>query len=407
MPVAHLFLAKETVLLSKPEWRFKTMRTQFMSDPNSGAPWIEYYQVGGSSPIKLELNTFPFVIGRDESVDFTVESGRVSRKHVAFDQEGGEYILRDLESTNGTYVNGKRVSETRLSNGDVVIVADFELTFFGGQPSGRNSATQVMTQPVSSRGADGKDLILQVRRLQEALTHRCINARFQPLVKLDGGDIFGYEAICELGDLPGQSHQSESFVESTECRLTERIHQQHRLFAVEQAAQLDQCTHLFLRLQVSEISAEFLPDSLLRLADISAPNHQLVAQIPDTAVCDIPYFRQFLQSLRARGIKVEYNNFCGSPAQITDWHAVTPDFLKLSPSLVRGIHRASGGWRTVQLLIQATQEIGCASIAMGVDDAADAECLVDLGCDYGQGAYFGTPQPINAFSHAEVLAASS
>ncbi len=109
---------------------------------------------------------------------------------------------------------------------------------------------------------------------------------------------------------------------------------------------------MFLGLQVSEISAEFLPESLDRLAEIVAHKHQLVAQIPETAVCDIPYFRQFIQGLRERDIEIAYANFCGGPTQISNWQAVAPDYLKLSPSLVKGISRASGGWRTVQSLIQ-------------------------------------------------------
>ncbi len=43
-------------------------------------------------------------------------------------------MLRDLESTNGTYVNGKRIAEVTLTDGDVIVIADFELTFFSGQP---------------------------------------------------------------------------------------------------------------------------------------------------------------------------------------------------------------------------------------------------------------------------------
>ncbi len=381
------------------------MRTQIMNDPNASVPWVEYYQVGGSRPIKLELAAFPFVIGRDESADFTVDSSRVSRRHVMLDRKGAGYVLRDLDSTNGTYVNGKRIGEVDLSAGDVIVIADFELTFFSGQAVTRASATQVMTQPVSSGLTDGNDLIIQVRRLHEALTHRSINARFQPVVQLDSGEAFGYEAIREFDDLPGHSRQAESIVEGTECRLTERINQQHRLFSVEQAAQLDDSAHLFLGLQVSEISAEFLPDSLDRLSEIVDHRHQLVAQIPETAVCDIPYFRQFIQGLRDRGIKIAYANFCGSPTQITSWKSVAPDFLKLSPSLVKGINRASGGWRTVQALVQAVNELGCAAIAAGIDDGADMQCLVELGCQYGQGDYFGGPQPITTFINSNLSAA--
>ncbi len=373
------------------------MRTQFMNDPSVGAPWIEYYQVGGSRPIRQELTALPFVVGRDESADFTVDSSRVSRRHIVLDRQDGQFVLRDLESTNGTYVNGKRISETVLADGDVVVMADFEMTFYGGNTSARVSATQVMTEPVSGGATDSGDLIVQVRRLHEALTHRSINARFQPLVMLENGEVFGLEAVRELGELPGQGRAMESFLCGTECRLTERIHQQHRLLSVEQAAQLNERIHLFLGLQVSEVSAEFLPDSLDRLSDVVTHRHQLVAQIPETAVCDIPYFRQFLQGLRDRDIKIAYDNFCGGPSQVASWQAVPPDFLKLSSSLVQGINRASGGWRNVQSLIQAARDLGCAPVATGVGDKADAHCLAELGCLYGQGEYFGAAQPISAF----------
>lgn len=379
------------------------MRTQIMNDPNAGVPWIEYYQVGGSRPIKLELTALPFVIGRDESADFAVESNRVSRRHVMLDRQDGHCVLRDLGSTNGTYVNGKRVDEVVLSHGDVIVIADFEFTFFAGTSPARVSATQVMTQPVSGSMTDGFDVILQVRRLQEALTHRSITVRFQPVVRLDTNELFGYEATRDPDDLPLHGRQAESLVRGTECRLTERINQQHRLCAVEQATQLSESTHLFLRLQVSEISAEFLPHALDRLAELAAHKHQLVAQIPETAVCDIPYFRQFMAGLRERNIEIAYVNFCGGPTQVASWHAVVPDYLRLSPALVKGISRASGGWRAIQTLVQAAEQLGSAVIAMDVETHADAKCLAELGCRYGQGSYFGAPQPITAFARSAAV----
>ena len=122
-----------------------------------------------------------------------------------------------------------------------------------------------------------------------------------------------------------------------------------------------------------------------------------VETIPNLVNPVLSHFRQFIQGLRDREIKTAYANFCGSPTQLNGWNAVVPDFLKLSPSLVRGISRASGGWRTVQTLLQATQELGCAAIATGIDNSADVQCLVELGCPYGQGDYIGAPQPISAF----------
>jgi EAL domain-containing protein (putative c-di-GMP-specific phosphodiesterase class I) len=198
----------------------------------------------------------------------------------------------------------------------------------------------------------------------------------------------------------------ESIVEGTECRLTERLNQQYRFYSVEQAMQLDGSTQLFLALQVSEISAEYMPDSLEQLANLAERRHQLVAQLPESGVCDIPYFRQFIQALRDRDIRIAYANFCGSPGQIAGWDAVAPDYLKLAPSLVRGISHGSDSWRTLQSVIQATEKLGCATIATGLDDNAEVQCLTELGCQYGQGEYFGAPQSITAFATPNAVLAA-
>jgi EAL domain-containing protein (putative c-di-GMP-specific phosphodiesterase class I) len=375
------------------------MRTRILNDASTTAPWFEYYQVGNSQPIKQEMGKFPYVIGRDESADFCVESSRVSRKHIVIDRQDAGFTLRDLESTNGTYVNGKRITEATLTDGDAIVIADFELTFFSGLPQQRATATQVMTQPVAERFADANDLIMQVRRLHERLTHRSIQSYFQPIVRLETGDVYGFEAIRELGDLPGESRQAELLMDGTECRLTDRINQQHRLCAAEQAKLLEDSTHLFFGLKVAEVSADFAPESLDRLVDVVAGKQQLVAEVPETAVCDIPYFRQFVADLRQRGIEVAYGGFCMGPSQIAEWRTIAPDYLKLAPAAVRGIRRASSGWRMLESLLDATRDLGCAVIAVGIDNESDAQCLRDLGCAYAQGDYFGHAEPITAYIH--------
>ncbi|MHB8867138.1 MAG: EAL domain-containing protein, partial [Pirellulaceae bacterium] len=229
------------------------------------------------------------------------------------------------------------------------------------------------------------------------LTHRSVTNCFQPVLQLETDEVYGYEAIGDLGDLPGESRQAESIIDRTECRLTERITQQHRLYAAEQAVLLPESTHLFFALKVSEVSADFLPESLDRLVEIVAGKHRLVAEIPATAVCDIPYFRQFVADLRQREIEVAYGGFCTGPSQIAEWRAMAPDYLKLAPAVVRGIRRTSGGYRMVQSLLDATRDLGCAVIAVGVDSESDAQSLRDAGCPFAQGNYFGRPEPVSTY----------
>ena len=71
-----------------------------------------------------------FTIGRD-GADLALGDPKVSRKHAEIGLYGPEAIvLRDLASTNGTFVNGKRVHErVKLAHDDVVRVGDTSLRF--------------------------------------------------------------------------------------------------------------------------------------------------------------------------------------------------------------------------------------------------------------------------------------
>jgi pSer/pThr/pTyr-binding forkhead associated (FHA) protein len=63
------------------------------------------------------------MIGRDRRCDARLDSERVSRRHCVLTRAGGEVLVRDLGSTNGTYINGQRVASARLKPGDEMSIA--------------------------------------------------------------------------------------------------------------------------------------------------------------------------------------------------------------------------------------------------------------------------------------------
>lgn len=73
-------------------------------------------------------------VGRDSSNDITINDAEISRRHARLTFQGGKYVLEDLGSTNGTFVNGQRLAGPRvLKPGEVVsfgeqIVLVFEVT---------------------------------------------------------------------------------------------------------------------------------------------------------------------------------------------------------------------------------------------------------------------------------------
>ncbi len=64
-------------------------------------------------------------IGRDSSNEITVNDAEISRRHSRLSFQGGKYVLEDMGSTNGTFVNGQRLTGPRvLKSGEVVSLGE-------------------------------------------------------------------------------------------------------------------------------------------------------------------------------------------------------------------------------------------------------------------------------------------
>src|SRR5262245_32139403 len=169
------------------------MRTKPLAATGTALPWLERYAPESSSPEIVEVSKVPFTIGRSEDCDYPISSSRVSRAHAEINKAAGAYLLRDLGSTNGTFVNGQKIEQVRLNEGDLLVIADVELTFrLATAQSTQKTATQVMRKTDAAEGEEGEenvplDLIQAVRGLQEAILCRGLRNRYQLLVDLSTG----------------------------------------------------------------------------------------------------------------------------------------------------------------------------------------------------------------------------
>jgi HD-GYP domain-containing protein (c-di-GMP phosphodiesterase class II) len=78
---------------------------------------------------RIKLARFPVSIGRDAANDVVIKDDEISRNHLRIKQRGRIFVVEDLESRNGTYVNGDKVLNSILKNGDRLLVGSTELTF--------------------------------------------------------------------------------------------------------------------------------------------------------------------------------------------------------------------------------------------------------------------------------------
>lgn len=68
-------------------------------------------------------------VGSSRRLHIVLDDGFVSRRHFVLTGRNGRFVLTDLGSTNGTYVNGKRTARSTLANGDVVVAGAMKLRF--------------------------------------------------------------------------------------------------------------------------------------------------------------------------------------------------------------------------------------------------------------------------------------
>ncbi len=95
-----------------------------------------------------KVGEFPLVgtkttLGRHPANTLRLVDREVSKEHASLEKIGGGFLLKDLGSSNGTFVNGRRVKELRLRDGDEIALGNSRLIFHSGEPAGTISSPGV------------------------------------------------------------------------------------------------------------------------------------------------------------------------------------------------------------------------------------------------------------------------
>src|SRR5580765_7993695 len=115
-------------------------------------------QLPGQPPVSHVLKDETITIGRMKSNTIVIEDGSISLMHAKITRKDGQFFLKDLNSTNGTIVNGQPIGEVRLRDQDRVrfaeittqFVADAELTTAAANSTIPNNATVSAPAPIGS-----------------------------------------------------------------------------------------------------------------------------------------------------------------------------------------------------------------------------------------------------------------
>lgn len=327
-----------------------------------------------------------FCAGRKNSSDLVLQSSCVSGRHAEVFHRGNRLFLRDLNSTNGTFVNGVRVkSECPIESGDRVQFADME--FVVAQHCKADSTDDWAETVQKSGSLKAMWVISQF----EKLTRSGLYAAYQPVVIADGAEVYGKEALArgEIAELqrPDQMFETaeqigEAVALSCRCREV-ALRTCHLSMWPDQP--------LFLNTHPSEdLFADVLPS--LRELRAKAPRQRITVEIHEGAVTCPGRAAEFHQELRLLNMELAYDDFGAGQTRLRELIEVPPDYIKFDRGIISGLHTASEIQQDLVLkLVEMCDRVGARTIAEGVEEPECADFCRSLGFDLIQGYLYGRP----------------
>lgn len=154
-----------------------------------------------------------------------------------------------------------------------------------------------------------------------------------------------------------------------------------------------------VNLSPSQLQGSDLQDTVAALLDETglAPDLLELEVTEDILIEDAGKAQKTFREIRARGVKIAFDDFGTGYGSLSYLKAFPLDTLKIDQTFVRQLLNDSGDAAIVRATIDLGRSLGLSIIAEGIEDIETADCLKAMGCNEGQGYHFGRPLPSAEF----------
>lgn len=329
----------------------------------------------------------PAAIGRSSETPITISCSSVSKRHAEIGMEQGRPVVRDLGSTNGTFVNGRPAQGAPLADGDVI-------QFAGAVFRVAKPATAEFAATAEGSAAPFAAALLQ---FEELMSGEGVVPHFQPIVRLEDEVVAGYELLArsQLEELRNPAAMFATAAKlGQECALSELMRRE----GVRDALKMERCGNLFVNTHPREIIQERFLQSLRELREL-APDLTITIEIHEAAVSSREEMKRFRKVLDGYGMQLAYDDFGAGQARLDELSEVPPECLKFDIKLIRDIDTAPASRQAlVESLVRMTTDLGAAPLAEGIETAGEAAACRQMGFTLAQGFHFGRPTPLEAMT---------
>jgi EAL domain-containing protein (putative c-di-GMP-specific phosphodiesterase class I) len=345
--------------------------------------WLLSGQLADDQPVRhVRVDSSRFVVGRKPEASLCIPSPTVSREHAELTVVDRELLLRDLGSTNGTYVNGTRVqAPCTVRHSDLL---QFGQVVFRAVQQSTDSGPQTIQD-------DSCDRALALIQFDQLLTQRAVTPHFQPIVRMAERGVFGYEVLARSRFF-GLKDPHSMFAAARVLNLEGELSRIFREEGIRTGQILPQGHALFVNTHPAEVDdLELLIFSLRELRELE-PKRPMVLEIHEASVTCGEEMRTLRTALTEMNIGLAYDDFGAGQARLIELVDVPPDYLKFDMRLVQNLQTASiERQRMLASLVKMVHDLGITPLAEGIETEGDHDICHQIGFTCAQGFLYGYP----------------
>lgn len=345
--------------------------------------YLRAWSVGGNSVGMLEGNKFGVI--HDKNFKPTQVADRIGEIAALFDPSG-----QAVEVKAATM----ELDRSTLTQEDISKALVYTINRFveeGGEDFAVKSLSESYTKALD-------ETLVKVNAFRETIGSDNFVLVYQPIVELKGWAVHHYEALARMVQddrlfLPARFIGfAEEFgvVNELDLMVVKKAFQ-----ALRDNKVLRPNAEIAINLSGKSISHEgFVQQLLLMLVENRDILPRVMFELTESSeLKDLDAANKILQKIRSFGCEISIDDFGAGAAAFQYLKALQVDFVKIDGSYILDAFKTRHGRPFLKAIAQLSKDMGIRTIGEMVEDAATMWLLRDVGVDYGQGYFFGRPQP--------------
>lgn len=332
----------------------------------------------------VAISGHPFTVGRHAENCLSIANSTVSGCHAEIIQVEDGLFIRDLESTNGTLLNGRRLQGIAgLCDGDILHFGNAMYTL-------KERDDETGSETVAT---DAAEVALGQIQFDKLINTPAVRPDFQPIVRLSDMEVVAYEALSR-SQLIGLETPDKMFRVAAQRTAAARLSEVCRFEALRVGTLLGEDKQYYLNTHPCEMGTSQLFRSLEDLRK-HHPSLPVVLEVHESGVTSTAYLRELQSAIRELDISLAYDDFGAGQTRLLELAEVPPEVLKFDIKIVQGLPGASSTHRaTVQSLVKIARDLNVVPLAEGIETQEEAEACREIGFELGQGYLFGRPERV-------------